>query len=103
MRMFWMVAIGLLSATTGCTSLSLERHTLSQIQSSGEYRYQATLDCLATVAANGNALPSYYLLSSGTTKITDTAMVNSATVWTRALGSFLHGREARATVSRNPE
>jgi len=95
------VALGVLATATGCTSMSLERHALSQIQSSGEYRYKATLDCLATVAANANALPSFSLLSTGSAKVTDTATVSSATSWTRSLGSF--STEGLGVIaSRNP-
>jgi hypothetical protein len=94
------VAVGVL-ATAGCTSLSLERHTLNQIQSSAEYRYQETLDCLATVADDGNALPSFALLSSGTAKVTDMASVTSTTAWTRSLGSF-STETLGATASRSP-
>jgi hypothetical protein len=88
MARYCVAALVALGATSGCTSLSLQRHTLSQIQSLGDYRYQAAVNCLALVAADPNALPSFCILSTGGAKITDAATVTSATTWTRALGSF---------------
>jgi hypothetical protein len=66
---------------TGCTTMALEHHIVSQSQSAADYRYHAALDCLAMVAADPGTLPSYALLSSGVTSITNTGMVNPVTGW----------------------
>jgi hypothetical protein len=63
----------------GCTALSLERHTVNQSQSAADYRYQAALHALAMVAANPGTLPSFALLSSGVTSVSDSGIFNSAT------------------------
>jgi hypothetical protein len=98
---FLMVLMTLGVACTGCTTLSLEEHTLSQIQSSADFRYSAALSCVAAVAAEPNALPSFGLLSNGSAHIQDTEMINANTVWTRVLGSFAAETTA-VTASRSP-
>jgi hypothetical protein len=72
----------------GCTTVSLKDYTLDQINSVEEYRVDATLDCLTTVAAHPDTLPSFGLLASGVTHVQDTGSVNSITTWTRALKGF---------------
>ncbi len=68
-------------ATCGCTSFSLARATVNQSQTATNYRYQATLHALSTVAANRGTLPSFAMLSSGTSTITDTGTVNPVLNW----------------------
>jgi hypothetical protein len=58
--------------STGCTTFSLSRNTLDQMQSSGGCRDNMVLNCLATVAADPNALPSYAMYSAGAITVTDT-------------------------------
>ena len=65
----------------GCTTVALEHHTVSQSQSATNYRYHAALHCLAMVAADPGTLPSYALLSSGVTAVTDSGVVNPVTAW----------------------
>jgi hypothetical protein len=78
---FFMTALTAAIVGSGCTTMSLERHTANQISSIVDYRYQQTLDCLATVAANPASLPSYALLSAGITKISDSGSLASSTLW----------------------
>jgi hypothetical protein len=76
-----MLVLPLALAAAGCTAISLERETISQVQSAADFRYEATLHALAMVADDPGTVPSYSLLSSGTTAVTDTGMVNPATTW----------------------
>jgi hypothetical protein len=87
---------------TGCTSFALEQNTLDQIQSSAEYRYKATLSCIATVAANSDSLPSFCVFSGGSTRVQDMEMLTSTTLWTRALASFA-SETAMMSASRNTQ
>jgi len=77
-----------LAVSSGCTTLSLERHTETQVHSTAELRNKLVLQCLATVANDRNAVPSFALLGSGTTTVVDTETLNATTTWTRALNSF---------------
>jgi hypothetical protein len=75
-------------ACLGCTTTSLERYTVSQIQSAADYRSEAALRCLAAVAANPGALPAFATLADGATSVKDTATLSATTTWTRAIGGF---------------
>jgi plastocyanin len=66
---------------TGCTAMSLQRHTVNQSLSAADYRYQSTLHTLAMVAADPGTLPSYAILSSGTVGITDTGLLTTTSTW----------------------
>ena len=77
MRTHFLILLSVAIASAGCTTLALERHTINQSCSAADYRYRATLHCLATVAANPDTLPSYAMLSSGLTSITNTGVFNS--------------------------
>ena len=59
MKKLAMLVVLLAFAVAGCTTPSLERHAVTQIQTVTDFRYQATLRCLAMVAANHGTLPSY--------------------------------------------
>jgi hypothetical protein len=96
------VALAALVASAGCTAFSLERYTLNQIQSTADFRYKAVLNCLAAVAADPNALPSFCILSDGLTRIQDSESLSSTTTWTRAVGSFAM-ENLGVTVSRSPQ
>lgn len=93
-------------AGTGCTSLALERHTLSQGLSAEVIRYHEVLDALAMVADNPAVLPTYASVYAGTAQVTDSAQAASSTVWS-ALGfmssktSGYFSETASPLVSRN--
>lgn len=97
-----MLALSLAFTSFGCTTMSLERHTLEQIHSAVDCRNQQVLNCLATVAADGDALPSFALLSDGVTRVLDMGTVNANTTWTRAVASFATESLA-GTLSRSPQ
>jgi len=86
MKKSWILAVA--TACVGCTTASLERHSLTQIHSTADYRCGAALNCLAAVAADPANLPSFAVLSDGAAKVTDTGTLSSTTTWTRAVGSF---------------
>jgi hypothetical protein len=69
-----------LASCTGCTTLALERHTLSQGASPTEIRYQEVMDNLALVARDPFALPAYSSIFAGTAQITDTSQILSSTI-----------------------
>jgi hypothetical protein len=76
----WMTAL-MAVACSGCTTLSLERHTLAQANSTVELRYGETLQNLALIAHDRDALPNFASIFSGTVQVTDTAQLSSTTVW----------------------
>jgi hypothetical protein len=67
------------AACTGCTSLALERHTLSQAATPTDIRYQEVLENLAMIARDPAALPAYSSIFAGTAQITDTSQFASTT------------------------
>jgi hypothetical protein len=72
----------------GCTTTSLKMYTLDQIRTVEDYRINAALECLATIAASPDTLPSFALLTNGGTHLQDMGTVMSNTTWTRALHGF---------------
>lgn len=82
--------------------MSLERYTLRQIATVQTYRNDASMECLAAVAANADMLPSYGLLVNGSTHITDMASGTASTLWTRALGTF-SSETLGVSASRSPQ
>jgi hypothetical protein len=101
-RFPWNLVLLLAVANTGCTSMALERHALSQSQSAADFRYRAAMHALAMVAAEPETLPSYALLSNGIASVTDTGIANPATTWVGSAVKF--GFHALAfTGSRAPQ
>jgi hypothetical protein len=87
MRWALVVALGVdCIASFGCTTLSLERHTLDQGVSAGDIRYQEILDNLAMVARDHSALPAYSTMYAGTVSVSDSGSLTSTTAWQRLLG-----------------
>jgi hypothetical protein len=86
----------------GCTTTSLERHTVHQTLSVSDIRYQEILDDFARLRANPGIMPSFATLSSGASVVTDTVSVDSATLWDQALHGF--SRETLTPTGRhNPD
>jgi hypothetical protein len=102
MSKFSMVILVLALAGSGCTTCSLERHTLNQIRTSGDFRSQEAVNCIASVAANPDAVPSFALLADGLTRLQDTGTINAVTTWTRALGGF-STQNLGVTAARSPQ
>ena len=64
---------------TGCTTMALNRHTLSQGATPMDIRYSEVLENLAMVARDPAALPAYSSIFAGTAQITDTSQFASST------------------------
>jgi hypothetical protein len=78
---FRLLILASVLATAGCTTLSLERHTLAQSESVSDIRYHEVMDNLAMIANNPAALPAYSSIFAGTAQVTDTLSFASTTVW----------------------
>ena len=80
MTRFWVLAL-LLCGNTGCTMMSLERHTVAQTGSTIDLRYREVMDNLAMVAHDPATLPSYASIYAGTIFVQDQQQLMSATNW----------------------
>ncbi len=85
---YWLILGTVGVVCSGCTSVALERQTLNQSLSITDTRYQLVLDNLAVIVAEPSMIPSTPLITDGVTMVTDTATVNSNTVWDRVLKGF---------------
>ena len=65
---------------TGCTMMSLERHTVAQSNSAVDLRYHEVLENLAMVARDPSSLPSYSSIFSGTIFVQDQGQLTSTNV-----------------------
>ncbi len=84
MRTCLFLLLSLVMVGGGCVAPTLERHAVSQIQTVTDFRYQAALRCLATVAADPGNVPSYALLSNGSSIMQDTGVASTGTNWALA-------------------
>jgi hypothetical protein len=75
---FWLLG-AVIGCCSGCTMVSLKRHTVAQTDSAMEVRYREVLDNLALVASNFAALPSYATIYSGSASVQDTGQLVSTT------------------------
>jgi hypothetical protein len=64
----------------------MDCHARREIQSTADFRYELTLNCLASVAADPDRLPSFGVLSDGVARVQDAAGLSASTLWTRVLG-----------------
>ncbi len=84
----WVIALAAASCTcTGCTMMSLERHTVGQIDSAIDLRYREMLDNLAIIADDPSTLPNYSSIFSGTPSVQDSGQVISTTTWPSSVRS----------------
>jgi hypothetical protein len=67
----------------GCTTLSLQHHTVRQTESLGDLRYQQVLDNLAALAENPAVLPAYASIIAGSASLSDTGTATAATAFDR--------------------
>ena len=77
---FLLLAVALVGSA-GCTMVSLERHTVSQVDSAVDLRYQEVLDNLALIAHDPSALPSYASIFSGTIFVQDQGQLVSTNIF----------------------
>jgi hypothetical protein len=94
----WLLMTTILLASTGCTTLALERHSLALASTAENLRYQEIMDNLAAVAHDPAALPSYASIYSGAATINDSAQLMSSTVW-----NHMKGVSGFSTESVNPQ
>lgn len=80
MARFWLLGF-LICGNTGCTMMSLERHTVAQTDSTIDLRYHEIMDNLAMIAHNPSTLPAYASIYAGTIFVSDQAQVISMTNW----------------------
>jgi hypothetical protein len=83
MRLVLVVFLLALVASTGCTSVALERATLAHAQSSTDLRYKEAIENLAMIASNPALLPAYSTIHAGTTDVSDTIRGSSTSTWAR--------------------
>jgi hypothetical protein len=83
----WLLVAMAASACTGCTMMSLERHTVSQMDSVVGLRYQEALNNLARVACDPWALPNFSSMFDGTITLTDMGSITSTTTWQHILAA----------------
>jgi len=82
----WTLMMACTLASTGCTALALERHTLALASTSENLRYQEVMDNLAMVARDPSALPAYASIYAGSVTVSDTAQLTSTTGWAHLVG-----------------
>ncbi|HLN33307.1 MAG TPA: hypothetical protein VK395_36605 [Gemmataceae bacterium] len=78
-------------ACHGCTTFSLNQHTLAQIQSNETVRRQEVLDNLAMIADDPYALPAYSSIFAGTITVSDTVGLGSVITWGIAMTALKDG------------
>jgi len=96
----WTLLMACTLASTGCTTMALERKTLALASTSENLRYQEVMDNLAMVAHDPSALPAYASIYSGATGITDSATLGSTTSWAHLVGAG--AQNGFASESTNP-
>jgi hypothetical protein len=95
-----------LCVATGCTTLSLERHTVAQVDSVAELRSHIILDNLALVAEDPTRLPSFVGLGSGTVFVADQGQMVVTTTWPfsnvgKGTGSVVSNGSVNRQISQN--
>ncbi len=84
--MRYLILCLLVCLSSGCTVMSLERHTVAQIDSAIDLRYREIVDNLAAVAADPSTLPSFVSIYSGTVSVQDTGTAISSVTWPYSAG-----------------
>jgi hypothetical protein len=97
----WLTFFASVGFCTGCTTISLERHTLSQATSAQDLRYQEVLTNLAMIAYDRSLLPAYSSVYSGTAQVTDSGSVVSTTAWQHMKGMTV--QNGFASEALNPQ
>jgi hypothetical protein len=78
----------LLCAGSGCTTPALKRHTINQVLSVTDIRYQEIVDGLAIVANNPGTMPAVAMNTGGISKVGNTVGLQSSTTWDQAVLGF---------------
>jgi len=100
----WIVILACGLGCTGCTTFSLEHHTIAQAGTASELRYREVVDNLAMVAHDPYALPVYTSIFAGTAQVTDTAQIGSTTLWQHVARTASAGNQSGfASEALNPQ
>jgi hypothetical protein len=98
----WIIALAVAASTcTGCTMMSLERHTVGQIDSAIDLRYHEILDNLAMIADDPSTIPNYCSIFCGTPSVQDTGQVVSTTTLPSSVRSQVLNPSFSRQVSQN--
>jgi hypothetical protein len=89
------ITLAAIIAFTGCTATSLDRHTVNQMMTATDLRYQVVMDCLATVAANRGRIPSFSTVTDGQMQVLDTGKLDASMTFP-SLGPLLTMSGTRA-------
>src|SRR4051794_33610277 len=95
------IAILLIMMTTGCTAVSLERHTVNQALTSADLRYQLVLDNLAKMATNPGTLPAFGTVTDGLANVTDAYSFDAKTALDGLKG--FTGETLTESANRQPD
>jgi hypothetical protein len=99
----WMLGM-LAFSCTGCTMMSLERHTIGQSDSATDIRYRQVLHNLSLIADDPSALPSYSSIYSGTVFVQDQGQIVSTNILpylAAAKGSIAANPSLNRQISQN--
>jgi hypothetical protein len=88
---------------TGCTSVALERHTLSQVRTVTDMRFQQVMDDLAATAADPAVLPAYAPIGEGISLLQDTFILDPKTLWQRMTFKGFAAETVGLTWQRQPQ
>ena len=84
-----LMAVLALFACTGCTSLALDRYTVTQSMSVSDMRNIAKCSMRSAVVANNSgSLPSMAMTKSGQTNVTNTVNIDTTTLWDANVRGF---------------
>jgi hypothetical protein len=89
--------------SSGCTMMSLERHTVAQVDTTTELRYKEVMNNLAMIVNDPSSLPNYTSIFSGTIFVQDTGQLLSTTTWPFAplVGSQATNPSVNRQISQN--
>jgi hypothetical protein len=99
--MKYSIIAALVLVQAGCTTISLTRHSATQVDSVADLRYQVILDNLAQVADDPTRLPSVVGLGSGTVFVQDQGSASTTITWPYSVGSVATNPSFNRQISQN--
>jgi hypothetical protein len=87
----------------GCTMMSLERHSVAQVDTTTDLRYREVMNNLALIANDPSTLPNYTSIFSGTIFVQDMGQMVSTTTWpyVASVGSQATNPSLNRQISQN--
>ncbi|MGH7169972.1 MAG: hypothetical protein ACRELG_06830 [Gemmataceae bacterium] len=101
MKPWIMVMPALTLVSSGCTMMSLERHTIAQNSSAVDVRYREIVDNLAIIANDRSRLPNYSSIFVGTIFVQDQGQLISTTTWPFSVGMQATNPSGNRQISQN--